>query len=102
MWRAEPPRRRAARVFTRAMTNVMMNPTSSTNSGRLGSSSTSLGKVAKRKVMTLLLSAAPAAPNHRGPARRRQSDEAEAEGLAEGDSLGVSEPGGSQSALMAL
>ena len=31
-----------------------------------------------------------------------QSGEADAEGLAAGDSLGVSDPGGSQSALMAL
>ena len=84
------------------MVNAMMNPKSSTNSGRFGSSSTSLGNVAKRNVMTLLLSATPAAPNHSGPARRRQSEEADAEGLAEGDSLGVSDPGGSQSALMAL
>ena len=73
--------------------------------------------------MTIVLSARNAAGNHSSPSRRArrpaeaqerggprlsatqepgQSDEADAEGLAAGDSLGVSDPGGSQSALMAL
>ncbi len=41
-------------------------------------------------------------PRPAGRARLRQGAPADAEELAAGDSLGVSDPGGSQSALMAL
>ena len=119
MCRPEPPRARASLVLRRATENVRMKPMSSRNSGRLAGSSTCPGMAARRGVMTLSLSVVtaarepsrdPARPGgRRRPARRsrsaaapRQREEADAEGLAAGDSLGVSDPGGSQSALMAL
>ena len=111
MCRRDPPRARASLVLRRATENVRMNPISSTNSGRLAGSSTCPGMAARRGDHDTPIirpdgrrdtSRAGTSAGQDSPARPRQSEEADAEGLAAGDSLGVSEPGGSQSGLDGL
>src|SRR5450756_3122829 len=68
----ELPLARVTRVLRRARTNVRMKPASRKNSGRLASSSTCPGSVAKRTNITPLLSVQRAVRNHPGrPGDRR-------------------------------
>src|SRR5674476_1321777 len=113
----EFPLARVTRVLSRARTNVRMKPTSRKNSGRLASSSTCPGSVAKRESITPLLSAQRAVRYHPGrrdgaepraecrlarPSARQMDGPADAEELGEDDGLGDGRPSGSQSFSMSL